>query len=127
MSFRVFCGFGSKFGFFPELRLFSHPEQLIQSEFSGNADSKKCNSSLFLPSTPDTRQCDKTNVNADEKLPLFAGLKLQVLCKKNITRSRRLRPCITLSFCKSPLSGLLYGNDAEACPDRQRRRHHHCS
>src|SRR5574344_2451482 len=61
LSFRVFCGFGSKFGFSPELRLFSHPEQLIQSEFSDNADSKKCNSSLFLPSTPDTRQCDKAN------------------------------------------------------------------
>src|SRR5574344_2556676 len=69
LSFRVFCGFGSKFGFSPELRLFSHPEQLIQSEFSGNADSKKCNSSLFLPSTPDSRSCDKAQTHNSPTKP----------------------------------------------------------
>lgn len=53
--FGFFAVSGQNSVFPPELRLFSHPEQLIQSEFSGNADSKKCNSSLFLPSTPDSR------------------------------------------------------------------------
>ena len=57
--FGIFAVLSQNSVFSPELRLFSHPEQLIQSEFSGNADSKKCNSSLFLPSTPDSRQCDK--------------------------------------------------------------------
>ncbi len=36
---------------FPELRLFSHPEQLIQSEFSGKL-TWEVYSSSFLPSTP---------------------------------------------------------------------------
>ena len=44
---------------FPRTTTFFQPEQLIQSEFFGNADPVEYNSSLFLPSTPDLRQCDK--------------------------------------------------------------------
>jgi len=46
----------SKIGIYPELRLCFHTEQLNQSEFFGNANPMKHNSSLFIPSIPDSRQ-----------------------------------------------------------------------
>ena len=44
---------------YPRTTTIFQPEQLSQSKIFGNADTAKYNFSLFLPSSPDSRQCDK--------------------------------------------------------------------
>ena len=59
-------------------------------------------------------QSAEGNVNAGKKLPFLAGENLPDFSKKNINRSRRLRPSCGSSYDMNPPEGLKYDSGAAA-------------